>query len=599
MYETAETLQEHASPSAASVPPYIDGVTGIARNGTKWEGDPALWNRTASVMVRGSAYGETVARIKVRMEGKGDPVGVQVPQQTMFVYDDSGSMTWSDPNNLRCAAMSSYIDMLSLPSEIGTVRFESTATMLHPLTTDYAGVKASLSCMSSGGTDIHDGLRLANDELIAKNKSGYAWAEIMLTDGVWNQGGDPRPEVDRATLNRIRIFTICLGGQCNLQDLQLWANLTGGKFYDVQNASDLAQVYTDIAGWLSTFSGSAPASGEPMVVFKLNDDIEVVPGSFRCDSVGCVDPRPNNSAAIVDGNRGIRLEWFKPMDEMFLGRVWQIELGVRSYVVGNRTRVNDPLASHIAYDRYDRTPGGDALEQLYLDSLLAISPRVIWTSPSDGMAGVPYDWPVEVRFDMTMDQSTTAGSFSITPPVAGSTSTGPDSIHFDHPGNFTAGTRYDITISDLARSALGVPMMAPYRFSFNTTPAPLPPKVVATDPSDAATDVPIGHTVTVVFDQAMEPSSTAAAFSSDRPIPGSNVSVNGRELQWTHGSPFAPFATYNLRIAGSATSVAGVAMGNAYLFHFTTGGTPWVPRVVSTDPHRGEADVERDRPVQV
>jgi hypothetical protein len=102
-------------------------------------------------------------------------------------------------------------------------------------------------------------------------------AIILLTDGKWNVGGDPRgidastfaiesyPELGTlgtgsvitwAKNNGIKIFTIALVGGAttdtppNVAELQAYADETGGKAYVADSGLDLKQIYMDIAGAL-------------------------------------------------------------------------------------------------------------------------------------------------------------------------------------------------------------------------------------------------------------------------------------------------------------------------------------------------------------
>ncbi|HLF07701.1 MAG TPA: vWA domain-containing protein, partial [Thermoplasmata archaeon] len=228
--------------SPSFVPPFIDAMDGIAKRGDSWPADPSTWTHTAKIAPRGSPIGETEARIKLRIEGKGDPINQGMPQQTILTYADSSSMASKDPNDLRCSAQKSYVDLLKTPSEAGVSRFADSGVLGHNLSANYASVKGALTCSSSGASNMSEGLRVANDELIPRKKPGYVWVLILLTDAAWT-GTNPQPQIDRAQNESVRIYTICLVGPCNNSELQLWSQQTGGKFYLVNQPNDLAQAY--------------------------------------------------------------------------------------------------------------------------------------------------------------------------------------------------------------------------------------------------------------------------------------------------------------------------------------------------------------------
>ncbi|HLF06822.1 MAG TPA: vWA domain-containing protein, partial [Thermoplasmata archaeon] len=377
-----------ADPGLANVPPFIDAMDGIMANGSAWDPDPANWPHAAKISVRDSPVGETVARVKVRIEGKGDPINQRIPQQTCMMTDDSGSMAWNDPNNMRVQAMQSYIDKLQAPDEIAHGAYSATlpsgqlSEIRQTLTTNYPGAKANIGqYVSSGGTPIGDGLWSCNEEMIPKKKAGYVWAITHLTDGCFNsEQHDHTVEVNRMVSENIRLYNIGLYPDPNSADrtqcepsLISWSQQTGGKYYYTQNPNDLpltmGQIYNDIAQSLSNdVAGKPPKTGAPMLNFKLTNDIEVVPNSFRCDSTSCTVPTPSNPASIIPGNKGLKLEWNAPVTELRIKQYWQVEFGVRAYSAGPQVKVNDIAQSFVEYDRYDGSPGGsDVLEQMYVE----------------------------------------------------------------------------------------------------------------------------------------------------------------------------------------------------------------------------------------
>lgn len=374
-----------ASTERPAALPYIDAMDCVATNGTGAcdTNDTGQWSNTATVHARNSPSGETEAVVKLRIEGKGDPLQYRL-QQTIILTDDSGSMAWNDPRNLRFEAAKYFIDQLTIPDEVGFAIFADTlhsgkyAELRAPLTTDYEPVKGHIVGTSNGGTPMINGLQVANDELIPNKKAGYSWAILMLTDGCWNTGGDPQPEANRAVSEHIMMFNVGLYPDPNSSDkstcapeLRKWSNESGGKYYWVQDPMDLRQVYYDIAsmnGWghSKDFAGSPPKSGESMISFKLTNDIEVVPGSFAC-GLGCVDPAPTLPSSIDDNNTGLRLEWKAPVSEMRIGQIWEVQFKVRAYKEDTKLPLNEPSESYVLYDRYDNYPGSrDALGQLYL-----------------------------------------------------------------------------------------------------------------------------------------------------------------------------------------------------------------------------------------
>lgn len=361
-----------------NVEPYIDALDCIEMRGLGVCSNPdtGAWSHSASIAVKGSKYGETQAMIKLRIEGKGDPVSKPMPQQTILITDDTGSMVWNDPNNMRFDGAKFYVDLLQVPDEVGfgifSTAIQGNAELRSPLTTNYQSAKNGMYGQSVGATPLGDGYKIANDELIPKKLPKFVWAIIALTDGCFNAGIDPQLEVDRMINEQIKLFNIGLYPDPNSPDkqqcepnLQKWSQQTMGKYYWVQNVSDLNNVYKDIRNTLiQDTAGTPPKGGAPMITFQLMNDISVVPRSFK----GSTNYNPTNPAAIVPNNRGLRLEWATPIKELKIGQVWEVSFNVESFETGTGRKVNDVSRSFVEYDRFDGSPGGsDKFEQLTLN----------------------------------------------------------------------------------------------------------------------------------------------------------------------------------------------------------------------------------------
>jgi len=354
-------------------PPYLDNSDGIAPSNVQ----VTVGIHKATIRLRGtSGSGTTMAFVQIDIEGKGDPEQYVKPQQTLLIIDDSGSMEENDPTNLRLDAARSYIDILqryNLGDEVGVIRFSNDASLLHGLSRDYESVKASLSQFySTGSTNMRDALNVANNELSPRKKDGYTWNYILLTDGCWNIGGNPQPEVDRASSMQVRVFTIGLGedtGNCatglDSTDLKAWSLQTNGVYYPAPEASNLTPIFKQIAKDIRDVAGYAP-TGKPMLRVKLTEDIEVVKGSFNI--------APTRPKDIPIGNKGLTLEWDKPVTRLKIGDVLSVKFLIQSYREGKDIPVLDTNLSLMQYTRTDGVDGSDPVDQLYVDVFKPVSP---------------------------------------------------------------------------------------------------------------------------------------------------------------------------------------------------------------------------------
>ncbi|MED9780054.1 MAG: S-layer homology domain-containing protein [Peptococcaceae bacterium] len=123
---------------------------------------------------------------------------------------------------------------------------------------------------ASGGTYMNYGLELADQQFSngATNK-----VIILLADGEHN-GTDPNDKegyVSTLKEKGVKVYTI--GFTTSNNTLETIAKTTGGKYDTADNAEDLADVFTQIAGDLTA-----------MVEDDMGDDVEIVVGSEKADN---------------------------------------------------------------------------------------------------------------------------------------------------------------------------------------------------------------------------------------------------------------------------------------------------------------------------
>jgi len=144
------------------------------------------------------------------------------------------------------------------------------------LSYDKSTVKNIVSQMvPNGGTPMRQGLyeavrQITTDrEILAHRRDNAIRAIVLLTDGAWNTGGDPRggsgatslpgigtgSVITWAAQNNVSIYTIALGSEPYKDQLQAYADQTGGKAYVAASGTDLAGIYSEIAGELHTLAG--------------------------------------------------------------------------------------------------------------------------------------------------------------------------------------------------------------------------------------------------------------------------------------------------------------------------------------------------------
>ena len=195
----------------------------------------------------------------------------KVDQDVILVMDDSGSMAWNDPQNLRITGAQEYVGKLSKPDCVAIVAFNGRSYLTqanvggtpHHLTDpfmcgvpDYSQPQADLGTISDiDSTNIGLAIQTANNEFIANGHPGKAWIEILLTDGQNECGGSRPPcgdsftisEAQRAKANNITIYTIGLSRSADAALLSQIAAITGGTYYSAPDASSIRWIYYEIS----------------------------------------------------------------------------------------------------------------------------------------------------------------------------------------------------------------------------------------------------------------------------------------------------------------------------------------------------------------
>ncbi|MET0791260.1 MAG: Ig-like domain-containing protein, partial [Polyangiaceae bacterium] len=128
---------------------------------------------------------------------------------------------------------------------------------------------------------------------------------------------------------------------------------------------------------------------------------------------------------------------------------------------------------------------------------------------------------------------------------------------------------------------------ADYTWTFATNTVAEPPTVVSTLPSNGATGVPLGTTVSATFSLPMDPATldgtTFSVKQGLNTVVGS-VSVVGTSATFTPAAPLTASLTYTATIAGSAKDLAGFPLGNDYVWSFSAAASTVPPVVTATTP---------------
>ncbi len=173
---------------------------------------------------------------------------VRNPFSVMMVLDRSGSMIGGAIDSAKLAAADLIHYMDSTQDEVGLLAFSTTPQLLQGMTASPSALLTQVdSIHASGATALWDACYVGLGELIA-NGTRQRRSLLVLTDGGDNSSTWTVAEViARANQNGIRIFTVGLGALVNRPELELVALITGGRYFHSATASQLQQLFVDIA----------------------------------------------------------------------------------------------------------------------------------------------------------------------------------------------------------------------------------------------------------------------------------------------------------------------------------------------------------------
>jgi hypothetical protein len=306
----------------------------ITRNVTLvWKNYPYLSISSAG-NCEGSKVGDMI-NVTIALAGDGAALRPK-PIDAMMVMDNSGSMSstpkMSGPNGSQYKYYYSQVagrtfvnKMNPATDQVGLVKYNAAATLAYNLSGNFAGVITAINLANlKGATNTRDALKLGIDNVVLESKNPKAIkAIILLTDGAYNQNGDPLAReklLNRSSSfydqdgdkewtyfsdwprdspyqnmayyahqNNIRIYTITLGTDPQIQSN--WTPAAGTwQIYDTMdqiaaqthpkaqhfhatNGAELINIYETIAGILQETAGGDTQVALDFGHVNINDNL--------------------------------------------------------------------------------------------------------------------------------------------------------------------------------------------------------------------------------------------------------------------------------------------------------------------------------------
>jgi hypothetical protein len=181
-----------------------------------------------------------------------------------MVFDASGSMAGAGNAGAKTGGHT-FVDLMDgVVDEAAIVWFTQVVTVYQQMTTIKPMLHSAVDALpASGATALWDGIYAGIIELI-NNGVNPCRTVIALTDGQDNSSTRTVTEIINLALrHRIRVFTVALGSSINAVELEQIALLTGGRYYQVPNAAQIAAVFTEIHALVSTVN-----LGECMITYE-------------------------------------------------------------------------------------------------------------------------------------------------------------------------------------------------------------------------------------------------------------------------------------------------------------------------------------------
>ncbi|MEM9267737.1 MAG: VWA domain-containing protein [Pseudomonadota bacterium] len=172
----------------------------------------------------------------------------------MLVLDSSGSMgasvsgTGKTRQQIQQEAANALVNGLPAGSNVGVVDFDSSASVVQPLTTIPDGaVNAAINGINaSGGTDIASGINAAVGELNANGTPTNSQQILVISDG--STFPDPAPAAAAAAAAGYTVNSVAFPG-ANLTTMQDIASSGGGTFVNfTNNPQDIVNIFSGAGG---------------------------------------------------------------------------------------------------------------------------------------------------------------------------------------------------------------------------------------------------------------------------------------------------------------------------------------------------------------
>ena len=169
----------------------------------------------------------------------------------IFAIDDSESMLETDPMQLRYSALEELLDSLDNDRRAGLIRFNENARVSVDMAELDEAQRVLLSeeldnPSSTGATNIFGALEVSLDMYRSAAQSNRVPVVVLLSDGFHSSAygrNEFNETVDAFSEEGVVINTVSLGRNADEVLLENLAQATGGQYFKVEEAGDLAEAF--------------------------------------------------------------------------------------------------------------------------------------------------------------------------------------------------------------------------------------------------------------------------------------------------------------------------------------------------------------------
>jgi hypothetical protein len=228
--------------------------------------------------------------------------------------------------------------------------------------------------------------------------------------------------------------------------------------------------------------------------------------------------------------------------------------------------------------------GNDMEEPGELAFVTVGHPTVVASQPEPDAADVPLASPIVLEFSTLMDTASVEDALTMSPDLELTATWNGERLTLAPVERLVEGTRYTLSLDEVARDSAGTPLERPYSLSFRAVRSGLAATVQF--PADGTEGISVSSPIALVFDRDLATDTLDPdQFTIEPNVPGSLVVVPApgaagmrqpgtRLLRFQPSDVLESNTTYRVTLDPGMTGTDGSALAAPITWRFTTGSPP-------------------------